>query len=198
MKKLILALGLFSGSVFAIDLGIMLISPEVGATLSYSKFKGEASTLDGRRIDFKNDNAFSPGAYARLWIGVAGFMIAPQVKYDYLGSTFSTNQDPEKSPKQNIHNIQYGGVLGYRIPFIKLTPFVGASYSTFKGDFIEESSLKETYAINFGVRWEIPFIPFLVLGFEGSWQKPDLKIPNPMVKGNVEILNLGGTIGFAF
>lgn len=188
MKKIILALGLFSGSVFAIDLGVLLISPEVGATLSYSKIKGTNTP-----VHFKNDNTFSPGAYARLWVGVAGLMIAPQVKYDYLRSTFSSDQISQKSPKYNIHNIQYGGVLGYRIPFIKLTPFVGASYSTFKGK-LSDISFKETYAINFGVRWEIPFIPLLTLGFEGSWQKPKLN----GAEGKAEILNLGGTIGFAF
>lgn len=197
MKKIILALGLTASSIFAIDLGIVLISPEVGATLSYNKLNGTAKD-DGENSYFKNDSAFGAGAYARLWVGIAGFMIAPHVKYDYLGSTFSSDSQGVKTAKQNIHNIQYGGVLGYRIPFIKLTPFVGASYSTFKGGFIQDSSLKETYAINFGVRWEIPFVPFLVLGFEGSWQKPNVNISFPTTTGHVEMLNLGGTIGFAF
>ncbi|WP_027327031.1 hypothetical protein [Helicobacter pametensis] len=188
MKKIILALGLSLSSIFAIDLGILTISPEVGATLSYSKVKGE---IEDKSTSFNNDNTFSPGAYARLWLGVAGFMIAPHVKYDYLRSSFVNS-------KESIHNIQYGGVLGYRIPFIKLTPFVGASYSTFKGGFISGSSIKETYAINFGVRWEVPLFSLLVIGFEGSWQKPDLKIPASSGKHHAEMLNLGGTIGFAF
>lgn len=187
MKKIILALGLTMSSIFAIDLGILLISPEAGATLSYSQLKSEGESS----VTFKNDTSFSPGAYARLWLGVAGFMIAPQVKYDYLGSTFSAENQASKTGTYHIHNIQYGGVLGYRIPFIKLTPFVGASLSTFKG-----IALEDTYAINFGVRWEIPFIPFLVLGFEGSWQKPETKLMG--IGKKIEMLNLGGTIGFAF
>lgn len=197
MKKIILALGLTASSIFAIDLGIVLISPEVGATLSYNKFNLAASSRE-ENVYFENDSTFGAGAYARLWIGAAGFMIAPHVKYDYLGSSFSSKTQGGKTAKQNIHNIQYGGVLGYRIPFIKLTPFVGASYSTFKGGFIQDSSLKETYAINFGVRWEIPFVPFLVLGFEGSWQKPNVNTPSSTATGRVEMLNLGGTIGLAF
>lgn len=195
MKKIILTLAITFGSAFAIDLGILTIAPEVGATLSYNKSKATITDNTGKTEILTNDKTFSPGAYARLWLGVIGIMVAPQVKYDYLGSTFSGNK--ELTTKQSIHNIQYGGVAGFRIPLINLTPFVGASYSTFQGSLGEGGSIKSTYAVNFGVRWEIPFVSFLTLGFEGSWQKPEISSSN-IKSGTLEILNLGGTIGLTF
>ena len=193
MKKIILTFGLLFSSVFAIDLGLVLISPEAGATLSYNKANLYA-LKNGKTVNLDNKDHFNAGAYARLWIGIAGFMIAPQVKYDYLKVAVAHNRETVKS---SLHNIQYGGVIGYRIPFIKLTPFIGASYSTFKGKVIK--TLKNTYAINFGARWEVPLIPLLTIGFEGSWQKPDFNFDKTILrKANFEMLNLGATIGLAF
>lgn len=184
MKKTILTLGLATSSAFAINLGIVSISPEAGGTISYAKIGltpsyEEIKSAMNLSVDSSHLNF---GGYARIWVEALGISFAPQVKYDRLPSF-------EKS-KKKVNNIQYGGLLGYRIPIVGLTPFVGASYSTFSGS---ETKLKNTYALNFGVRWEVPFIPLLTLGFEGSWQKPNTD------KGSkIEMLNVGGAIGLSF
>lgn len=184
MKKTILTLGLATSSVFAINLGIVSISPEVGATMSYAKVGVTPSYEEVKSaMNLSVDSSrFSLGGYGRVWIEALGITLAPQVKYDQLPSL-------EKS-KKKVNNIQYGGLLGYRIPIIGLTPFVGASYSTFSGG---EAKLQNTYALNFGVRWEVPFIPLLTLGLEGSWQKPTTD-----KQSKVEVLNVGGAIGLSF
>lgn len=184
MKKTLLTLGLATSSVFAINLGVVSISPEAAATISYAKIgltpsvdeiKNAANLkLDKTRLNF--------GGYARVWIEALGITFAPQVKYDRLPSIESSDK--------KINNLQYGGVLGYRIPVVALTPFVGASYSTFSGS---EVKLKSTYALNFGIRWEVPFIPLLTIGFEGSWQKPLTE-----KQSKVEMLNLGAALGISF
>lgn len=184
MKKTILSLGLASSSVFAINLGVVSISPEIGATVSYTKIgltpsPQEIKDAANLRVDGSH---LSFGAYGRLWLEALGIMITPQVKYDKLPSV-------EKSNKK-INNIQYGGLLGYRIPIIGLTPFVGANYSTFSGG---EAGLKNTYALNAGLRWEVPFIPLLILGVEGNWQKP-----NTAKNSKIEIINVGATVGLSF
>lgn len=184
MKKTILTLGLATSSAFAINLGVVSISPEAGATMSYAKIgvtPGYEEVKNAMSLNV-DSSRFSLGGYGRVWIEALGISIAPQVKYDRLPSL-------EKS-KKKVHNIQYGGVLGYRIPIIGLTPFVGASYSTFSGG---EAKLKNTYALNFGLRWEVPFIPLLTLGVEGSWQKPMTD-----KQSKVEVLNVGGAIGLSF
>lgn len=184
MKKTILSLGLATSSVFAINLGVISISPEAGATVSYAKIGVTPSyqeIKDATNLSV-DSSRFSLGGYGRIWVEVFGISLAPQVKYDRLPSL-------EKS-KQKVHNIQYGGLLGYRIPIVGLTPFVGASYSTFSGG---EAKLQNTYALNFGLRWEVPFIPLLTLGVEGSWQKPTTD-----KQSKVDILNIGGAIGLSF
>lgn len=184
MKKTILALGLTTSSIFAINLGVVSISPEAGGTISYAKIGLTPSSEEIKNaMNLSIDNShLNFGGYARIWIEALGLSLAPQVKYDRLPSL-------DKS-KKKVNNIQYGGLLGYRIPIVGLTPFVGASYSTFSG---AEAKLKNTYAINFGVRWEVPLIPLLTLGFEGSWQKPDTNN-----QSKIEMLNLGGAIGLSF
>lgn len=196
MKKIILSLGLMFSSIFAIDLGVLLVSPEVGATLSYNKVTFlKAGKEESDKLSIPSNDSLGTGAYARLWLGFLGLMLAPQVKYDYLKPAFNYEGDTSKS---SLHNIQYGALLGYRIPFIKLTPFAGISYSSFKGE-IKDRTLKNTYAVNFGVRWEVPFIPLLVLGIEGSWQKPELNLPSGgATNEHLKMLNLGASLGFAF
>lgn len=185
MKKTILSLGLASSSVFAINLGIVSISPEVGGTVSYTRIgltPNQQDIKDAIDLSVSKDR-LTLGGYARVWIEALGITIAPQVKYDRLPSLGLNNK--------KINNLQYGGLLGYRIPIIGLTPFVGASYSTFSGG--GEANPSNTYALNFGVRLEVPFIPLLTLGLEGSWQKPDLA-----KRSKVDMLNLGIAVGLSF
>ena len=176
-------------SVFAFDLGIFTIDTELGGNFNYTQMK-----LNGDGESFKNKEKLTYGAYGRVWLGAAGFMIAPQVKWDYLKSNFEIGS--ETTPKYTLQNLQYGGVIGYRIPFINLTPYVGVSYSQFiKGDIIG-AELKDTYAINFGAMWKIPFVP-LSIGFDGSYQKPKFK-SNVIKAESLEILTLGATVGLIF
>lgn len=189
MKKKIMALLLACSSVFAIDLGLFTIDIEGGGLFNYTQLKLEA---EGETV--KNKEHLTYGAYGRLWLGAAGFMIAPQVKWDYLKSDLKVHGD--KLVDFKLHNLQYGGVIGYRIPWINLTPYVGLSYSQFiKGDIVG-LKLKDTYAINFGAMWKIPFVP-LSIGFDGSYQKPKFK-DNDRGAKNMEILTLGATVGLIF
>lgn len=176
-------------SVFAFDLGIFTIDTELGGNFNYTQMK-----LSGGGESFKNKEKLTYGAYGRVWLGAAGFMIAPQVKWDYLKSDLEVSKD--YTPSFKLQNLQYGGVIGYRIPFINLTPYVGLSYSQFiKGDIVGFEP-KDTYAINFGAMWKIPFVP-LSIGFDGSYQKPKIK-DNKVGAKDIEILTLGATIGLIF
>lgn len=185
-----MALLLACSSAFAIDFGIFTLDIEGGALINYAQLKLNVED-EGT---FKNQEKLTYGAYGRVWLGAAGFMIAPQVKWDYLKSDFKVSGD--KVRDFTLQNLQYGGVLGYRIPFINLTPYVGLSYSQFiKGDVLGFEP-KNTYAINFGAMWKIPFVP-LSIGFDGSYQKPKIKDNIKGVK-DLEILTLGATIGLIF
>lgn len=177
-------------SVFAFDLGIFTIDTELGGNINYTQLELDVHN----QADLKNKEKLTYGAYGRLWLGVAGFMIAPQVKWDYLKSDLEVGAG--KTADFKLQNMQYGGVIGYRIPFINLTPYVGLSYSQFiKGD-IAGIEPKDTYAVNFGAMWKIPFVP-LSIGFDGSYQKPKMKDNKANAK-ELEILNLGATIGLIF
>lgn len=185
-----MALLLACSSVFAIDLGLFTLDTEFGGNVSYSKMK---LNVDGEGT-YSNDKKLTYGAYGRVWLGAMGILVAPQVKWDYINSDIKVNGD--KTLDFTLQNLQYGGVLGYRIPFINLTPYVGASYSQFlKGD-IGGAKLENTYAINFGVMWKIPFVP-LSVGFDGSYQKPKFKDNLGKAK-DLEILTLGATLGLIF
>lgn len=189
MKKKILALLLACSSVFAFDLGIFTIDTEIGGNINYSQFKLKVDN-DGT---YKNKEKLTYGAYGRVWLGALGILVAPQVKWDYLKSDIDVDG---RTRDFKLQNLQYGGVLGYRIPFINLTPYVGVSYSQFiKGD-IGGMKLEDTYAINFGAMWKIPFVP-LSIGFDGSYQKPKFK-SNQWNAKEIEMLNLGATIGLIF
>lgn len=190
MKKKILAMLLACSSVFAFDIGVFTIDTEIGGNVNYSQFK---LNVDGEG-DFKNDKKLTYGAYGRVWLGAMGILVAPQVKWEYLKSDLKV--DGDKTLDFTLQNMQYGGVLGYRIPLINLTPYVGVSYSQFIGGDIVGIKPKDTYAINFGAMWKIPFVP-ISLGFDGSYQKPKMKANDRGVK-DLEILNLGATVGIIF
>lgn len=184
-----MALLLACSSAFAIDFGIFTLDIEGGGLINYTQMKAE---IGGETL--KNKENLTYGAYGRVWLGAAGFMIAPQFKWDYLKSDLKVHGD--RTRDFTLHNFQYGGVLGYRIPFINLTPYVGLSYSQFVKGNILDMKLKDTYAINFGAMWKIPFVP-LSIGFDGSYQKPKFKSNNVDAK-DIEILTLGATIGLIF
>lgn len=190
MKKKIMALLLACSSAFAFELGIFTLDTEIGGNFNYTQMK---LSVDGEGT-LKNKEKLTYGAYGRVWLGIAGFMIAPQVKWDYLKSNLELTGGGTTNFK--LQDIQYGGVIGYRIPFINLTPYVGISYSQFiKGD-IGGIKPKDTYAINFGAMWKLPFIP-LSIGFDGSYQKPKMNNNSAGAK-ELEILTLGATLGLIF
>lgn len=188
MKKKIIAMLMACSSVFAFDLGIFTLDIEAGGLFNYTQVKADAN---GETL--KNTKHLTYGAYGRVWLGAAGFMIAPQVKWDYLKSDLKLTGGQTLDFK--LQNFQYGGVIGYRIPFINLTPYVGVSYSQFTENKIFNYELDNTYAINFGAMWKIPFVP-LSIGFDGSYQKPKFK-SNGDIK-DMEILTLGATVGLIF
>lgn len=189
MKKILASVTvvatLFATSLSAIDLGLFKISPEIGGSVGYKKTdltlkdvvkaNGDVANLIGK------DNLVY-GAYGRLWLGVFGVMIAPQVKWEQLPLDFGMDE------KSKINNLQYGGIFGFEIPMINLTPYIGASYSTFNKD------LDNTWALNFGAKIDIPFT-FLTLGIDGSWQKPKIQSSNG---SSMELLTVSATLGLAF
>lgn len=189
MKKILASVTvvatLFATSLSAIDLGLFKISPEIGGSVGYKKTdltlkdavatKGDITNLVGK------DNLVY-GAYGRLWLGVFGVMIAPQVKWEQLPLDFG------ELGKEKVSNLQYGGIFGFEIPMINLTPYIGASYSTFNKEFTS------TLAFNFGAKIDIPFT-FLTLGVDGSWQKPKIQSSNG---SSMELLTVSATLGLAF
>ncbi|RDU68890.1 hypothetical protein CQA62_04595 [Helicobacter cholecystus] len=187
MKQKIIALLLACNCVFAFDLGLFTLDTEIGGNANYTSLK---TNIQDKK--YKNTKHLNYGAYGRIWLGVAGLMIAPQVKWNYLSTNINT--DPETKIK--FHNMQYGAVLGYKIPFINITPYAGVSYSDFISQDLFNQKLKSTYAINFGINWKIPFLP-LAIGFDGSYQKPKFQDNNQGAK-KIEILTLGGTLSLIF
>lgn len=165
MKKLALVLLLCSSSLFAIGLGNYRVSPEFGVNLSYQK---------------ETRNAFTYGGYARIWLGVSRIVIAPQFKYDVI--TKSNNVSTA------YKNMQIGGLLGFDVPVLPLLPYIGISYSNFRG-----INLDDTYAINYGVRIGVPLVPLLFVGIDGSWQNPKI-----IGGGSYNINRIGAIIGIEF
>ncbi|PAF41746.1 hypothetical protein [Helicobacter sp. 11S02596-1] len=165
MKKLTLVLLMGASSLFGIGIGNYQITPEIGANLSYQN--------DGNR--------FTYGGYGRIWLGVSRVVFAPQFKYDVIAKS-------SKDANDSYKNMQIGGLVGFEIPILPLTPYIGASYSTF-----ENIGLKDTVSFNYGIKIDVPLIPFLTIGLDGTYQKPKI------VGGNrYEINRIGATIGLAF
>lgn len=129
----------------------------------------------GANVGYQDTNSnFTYGGYARVWMGGTHLLVAPQVKYDVIGLSNS------------YKNLQAGGVLG--VQFVGITVYAGASWSTFY-----TLAAKDTYAINYGIKIDVPFIPFLTVGVDASWQKPDLT-----TGGSVSMNRVGVTVGLAF
>ena len=123
-----------------------------------------------------NDNDFTYGGLGRVWLGTSHILLAPQVKYDVTGI------------KKSFENLQVGGLLGIQIPVIDLIIYGGASWSHFYN-----VGLDDTWAINYGFTIGVPFIPFLTIGIDASYQEP--KFP---IGGKSTMNRVGVTIGLAF
>ncbi|PAF47490.1 hypothetical protein BKH46_03370 [Helicobacter sp. 12S02634-8] len=167
MKKMALAVMMSGASLFGIGLGNYQITPEIGANLSYQN----------------NDNRFTYGGYARVWLGVSRVVFAPQFKYDVASSV-------GKSDKSSYSNTQWGGLVGFEIPILPLTPYIGASYSHFSN-----IGLHDTASFNYGIKIDVPLIPFLTIGIDGTYQKPKIFGSNG---ARFEFNRIGATIGLAF
>lgn len=100
-------------------------------------------------------NTSALGGYARVWLFGDGLTIAPNVKYNYMFG---------KGDNKGWSNVQAGGLIGYRI--FRFTPYVGASYSGFSN-----AGYADTTALNYGIYFDIPILPFSV-GLDASWQQP--------------------------
>ncbi|PAF43910.1 hypothetical protein [Helicobacter sp. 11S03491-1] len=164
MKKVTLALLITATSLFGIGIGNYQISPEIGANLSYQK---------------SDKNDFTYGGYARVWLGVSRIVLAPQFKYDVI--TKSNHMSTA------YKNMQIGALVGFEVPILPLTPYIGASYSTFWG-----VGLKDTVSFNYGIKVKIPLIP-LTVGLDGSYQKP-----KTTALGRINMNRFGVTIGVSF
>ncbi|PAF53930.1 hypothetical protein BKH42_02880 [Helicobacter sp. 13S00482-2] len=163
MKKIIL-ISLFSfTSLFGFGIGNYQISPEFGANLAFQD---------------SGKGTFSYGGYARVWLGVSRIVIAPAFKYDVITK--------ENNLSTAYKNMQIGGLIGFEIPIIPLTPYIGGSYSTFSGGY------EDTASFNYGVKFKIPIIR-VTIGLDGTYQKPK------NIYGNRANMNrIGATIGFQF
>ncbi|MDU7692709.1 MAG: hypothetical protein E7K04_00435 [Helicobacter sp.] len=165
MKRLLLTSLFLGSSAFAIGIGNYQITPEIGASF------GTQNT---------NETKFTYGGYARVWAGISRIVFAPSIKYDVMAVKNATN----------YNNTQLGGLVGFEVPILPLTPYVGVHYSKFSG-----VNLNNTFAINYGVKVDVPILPFVTVGLEGTWQKPrDSKDPKhelPINRGTF-------TIGLAF
>ncbi len=164
MKKIVLALMLFSSSVFGFGVGSFQISPEVGGNISWQD---------------TSNTTFTYGGYARVWFGVSRILIAPQFKYDVMYQSKGSNYD----------NLQAGGLLGFDVPVLPLVLYVGASYSKFYS-----IGLEDTAAFNYGIKMDIPLIPFLTIGLDGVYQAP--KIAGSGSRYGIN--RIGLTLGLAF
>ena len=163
VKKLTLASALFASSVFGVGLGNFQITPEFGGNISWQD---------------TTDTTFTYGGYTRLWLGVSRVVIAPQVKYDVM----------KQKNSGNYANLQVGGLLGFEVPVLPLTIYAGGSWSRFFS-----VALEDTAAVNYGIKMDVPFIPFLTIGVDGVWQAPK------MADGKRYNMNrVGLTLGLAF
>ncbi len=145
MKKLILAVFLSVTSAFSASLGVLEVSPEIG--------------LSGGKISSDGYNPSNYGAYARIWLGTFGFVVAPQAKIDFYSQKYGGN---------SLNNGQYGASIGTNFGLgVRLTPYVGANYSSFNKVF------NDTWALNAGLKVKFPVLP-LALSFQYTYQNPEL------------------------
>ena len=143
MKKTILSAFAACSLGWGITLGGFELSPEVGAGVQKVKTNGESH--------------YDWSAFARLWVGVSNFVVAPQFKYMSIDNG-----------KLDAKNTPVGVSAGYRLDLVVLsaTPYVGANYSHF------DKFYDDTLACNAGVRVSPAILPVSV-GVEYEFQKPN-------------------------
>lgn len=175
IKATVLASFLVAGSAQALP----FVSPEVGGMIgtSFENVKGWS---------FNDKTTLTYGAYGRVWLKPGIFRIAPFIKWENI-SGFSADNVTNAILNLNArnNNLQYGALLG--VEFFNLTPYVGVAYSQFT-----DSSIENTWALNYGLKFKIPVIP-LAIGIDASWQKP--KISNAV---EMDMHRVSLTLGLHF
>lgn len=163
LKKVAMTFMLGASTLFGFGIGNYQITPEFGGNISYQD---------------TTNTTFTYGGYARVWLGVSRVVIAPQVKYDVMYQKRGGNYD----------NLQAGGLLGFEVPVLPLTLYVGGSWSTFYS-----VNLDDTAAFNYGIKMDVPLIPFLTIGIDGVYQAPKIAGGSRLTMNRI-----GLTIGLAF
>lgn len=169
MKKILCSLMLVAGlgtQAHAVGVAGLEISPEIG--------------FAGGSLKAGSAKASAYGAFGRIWLGAAGFVVAPQVKYDSL--KFSSGK---------FSNTQYGLSVGYNIGLViaKLTPYLGVNYSSFNKGY------KSTMAYNAGLKLKFDLLP-ISLGILYTWQNPEVDSGSNAPK--VKMQSIQGLIALHF
>ena len=148
MKKLLLALGLSAGLLSAVEFAGFEVSPEIGGSVG----KVVSSEWDSYK-------PMNYGAYARVWLGAFGWVVAPQVKWDHYS---------EASSIGSYSNTQFGASLGHNFGLVvlRLTPYVGVNRSTFSQTFADTTSY------NAGIKLKPMPLP-LAVSLQYTYQNPD-------------------------
>lgn len=164
MKKILLGLTfILASSVYAFQVQNFTVAPEVGASLGWNNFH-----------NVKDPNYIAYGGYGRVWLGGERFLVAPQVKYDFIGIKPIA-----------YRNLQVSGLLGVR--FGAVTFYGGAGWSDIYGGF------NDAAVVNYGVKFDTQ-VAFLTLGIDGSYQRPRITGTN----NNISINRIAFTLGFTF
>lgn len=157
--------------------------------------KNIKNNVESVKSNFTNKNInnirLAYGAYARAWLGGL-IKFGPVIKFEQntgLGSVKKEDvvknllsdsdaiSNKSTTPSKigisynTYTNLQYGALIGFDIPLIGLLPYAGASFS----QFTSNSAFEHTFAVNYGIKFGIPFIPLLTLGIDGSFQNPKIK-----------------------
>ena len=169
MKKLLFVFifCFFAIRTSAIEIGSFMFTPEIGVSIQ----------------KFNNFNKYHYGAYGRVWAGISDIVIAPNIRYVYMG----------KFDGKSVKNTQYGVLLGYNLDIflIKFLPYIGVNYSQFSKFF------DNTIAYNVGLRAKIALIPAnIFLEYEHQELKSKIAITHPNLKDKLNSVRLG--IGISF
>lgn len=167
-------------SAFALGLGSYQVTPEVGVSLSKQN---------------TNETRFNYGAYGRAWLGASRFIFGPNVIYDVML--------PKASNAHSYKNLQIGAVLGFDFPVLPVVPYIGVNFSKFIGVL-----LNNTISVNLGAKIDVPVIPFLTIGLEGTFQRArkltshekrdTLSVAIGKQANFLDIYRIGATVGLAF
>ena len=164
IKKPFVALMFLTSASFAIDLGALEISPEVGVAVGQTQV---GSPVDSKPMNY--------GVYGRVWLGTLGFVVTPQVKANYIS---------KKDHQESLGNLQYGAAIGSNFGFVafSLTPYIGANLSSFS------KAYDNTIAYNAGIKFKPAILPFAA-SVEYTYQNPDIKNTNAQAKmHNVQLM----------